>query len=262
MIEDDLVQAIIRDITARKQFEQQLIDAKEKAESIARFKSTLLATMSHEFRTPLTAVLGFADILLETLHDEDQQEMATSIRAAGRRLFDTLNHILDLAQIESGDYTLDLQPVDVVTQARAVLNTFQHQAAKRGLTLQLAAPATAKAALDVPAFQRLLGNLVSNAIKFTAKGSITVHLHNQADAVEIQVQDTGIGIDTAFLPHIFGEFTQESTGLARNHDGTGLGLTVAHRLAELMGGTISVASEKNVGSVFTVVLPKMQNVAR
>lgn len=239
----------------RNRYEKELIDAKEKAEASARLKTTILRNMSHEIRTPLTAILGFSQVLSEEV-DPSQREFVTYISENGRRLLSTLNAILDLAKLEQHEMRLEREPVDVCATARESVALLAPVARQRGLVLRAETPAHAiTALLDRNGLERILQNLIGNALKFTDEGEVVVTVSANDAQVCLQVRDTGIGIDEAFLPHVFEEFTQESSGLARSHEGSGLGLAITHRLVEAHGGTISVDSAKHKGTTFTVLFP-------
>ncbi len=248
-------QTMMRETTERRRYERALIEAKEHAVEMSRLKSTFLANMSHEIRTPLTSIIGFADILAEEATEENR-EFAHLIRQSGQRLMQTLNSVLDLAQLEGGTLRLSAERFDVVTLAQQVLDLFKVQALQRSLDLRLAvSEAPILVHLDAGALSRVLTNLVSNAMKFTAQGYVEVGIAQRAEGLEIRVEDTGIGISPEFLPRMFTEFYQESSGLTRGYEGSGLGLAITRRLVEMMGGVIDVASEKGRGAVFTVRLP-------
>ena len=244
------------DITQRKRYEQSLIDAREQALELARLKSTFLAQMSHEIRTPLTAMIGFADILADEA-PEQHRELAGLIRQSGQRLIQTLKSVLDLTRLEGEPLEFAAERFDVVELAQQVLDLFRLQAQQRGLDLTLETPPTPVIVwLDAGALSRILTNLVSNAMKFTPEGQVTVIIEEQEQALEIRVEDTGVGISEDFLPRIFAAFRQEAGGLAPDEEGSGLGLAITERLVALLGGAIDVESKKGQGSVFTVRLPK------
>jgi signal transduction histidine kinase len=233
-----------------------LADTNERLRQADRLKDDLLANTSHELRTPLTAILGFSAVLQEE-GDEDQRELAGAIHRAGQRLLDTVNGLLDMAKLQAN--LLELRPaaLDVAEVARDVLDMLRPLAEERGLYLRLlpeglAVPATA----DRYALERVLINLVSNALKFTRAGGVTVLLDATDDEVHLTVRDTGIGIEPAFMPHLFDAFRQASTGYARSHEGSGLGLAIVRRVVELLGGQITVESEPGEGTAFAVVLPR------
>lgn len=231
---------------------------KEAAEAATRAKSTFLANMSHEIRTPLTAIIGFSQILGEGATGE-QLEFATLIEKSGARLLGTINSVLDLARLEAGHVQLAPEKVFVAREVEDALDLLRPLAERKGLSLKMrtAAPEVC-ARLDRNSLQRILNNLVGNAIKFTEEGGLDVEVEAGKRQVLVHVRDTGIGIDTAFLPHLFAEFQQESVGLSRSHEGSGLGLAITKHLTELMDGTIRVESQKNRGSCFTVAFPSVQ----
>ena len=243
------------DITERKGWERDLIAAKEEAEEMNRLKSAFLANMSHEIRTPLTAIIGFADLIGSS--PESAGEFAGLIQRSGQRLLWTLNSVLDLAQLEAGALELTATRIDLTNEVRQMLDEFRPQAQQKSIALCLETPdAPVEGNMDRAAFLRIATNLVSNAVKFTREGHVTVTLRPDGDTVEMRVEDTGIGISEGFLNQIFDEFRQESTGAARTHEGSGLGLTITQRLVDLMGGTIAVDSTPGEGSTFTIRLPR------
>ncbi len=245
---------VVLDVTERERYEAGLIAAREAAEEAARLKSAFLANMSHEIRTPLTAILGFAEVLGDEVEGE-QAEFVHLIRQGGQRLMDTLDSVLDLARLESGSLHLDRRSVDLAAAARRAAARYAVQAAERGLRLTLGSPVPVHVDADENAVARVLANLLSNAIKFTATGEVSIRVR-QVDAWgEVVVSDTGVGIAPSFLPHLFEAFKQESVGHSRTHEGNGIGLSLTKRLLDQLGGTISVTSEKGVGSTFTIRLP-------
>lgn len=258
---DNVLYVSGRDITAQKNFETELIQAKTKAEEVAKLKSALLANLSHEIRTPLTSILGYASIL-ETEMPKRFLEFIKPIIWSGNRLHNTLNAILDLSMLESGSFDLNLRPLDVVAEINQVAAMFRPIAQKKDLPLIVQAPATAAHILaDRTCLSRVLINLVDNAIKFTEKGQVLLQVHTDGDEVRISVKDTGVGIADTFLSQIYDEFTQESTGITRSHEGVGLGLAITKRLIDLQGGTVTVSSEKNKGSAFVLTFPLIQSPA-
>ena len=250
------VLSLARDVAARRAYEAELEAARCEAEEMARLKSAFLASMSHEIRTPLTAVIGYADILAEEVPPE-QRELVEIIERGGRRLLDTLNSVLDLARLDSGAATLAPRPMDLADHVRRSVDLVRSLADAKGLALDFECdPEPVPAAADANALDRIVTNLVGNAIKFTERGGVTVRLRTDGPEAVIEVEDTGIGIDARFLPDLFSEFRQESEGTARSHEGSGLGLAITQRLAVAMGGSVSVTSEKGVGSTFTVRFPR------
>ena len=227
--------------------------------------------MSHELRTPLTGILGFAEVLAEEV-GPDQQPWVDAILRGGRRLQDTLRSVLDLAQLEGGAVQLDTGSVDVAAEAAEVCALLGPLAYEKGIALAFD-PAGASAGLpptavaDRAALHRVLVNLVGNAVKFTETGQVAIdvqpaHTLEGHDIVRVRVRDTGVGIDPAFVPHLFEEFKQASEGYGRTHEGNGLGLAITKRLVALMGGRIEVESELGAGTTFTVDLPAVTRLPR
>ena len=255
--ERPLSMGIFRDVTARREYEQQLIESKEHAEEALRLKSDILNNMSHEIRTPLTSILGFAEALHEELEGEEQ-DFVHIINENAQRLQQTLDSVLDMAQLERGEMMFETAPLDVAEETRDGLAALRPLAENKGLSLRLRTPGdgAAIASLDAPALHRILNNLVGNAIKFTEHGAVTVTVEAGAEAVRLHVEDTGAGISEDFLPHLFEAFKQQSRGLSRHYEGSGLGLAITQRLVHLMDGTIGVESEEGVGTTFTVSFPR------
>ncbi len=244
-----------QDITDQKESEAELIAARDAAEEAARLKDAFLANMSHEIRTPLTAILGFSELLHEEVGPE-AAPIVEYIEGAGRRLMETLTSVLDLSQLRAGVMETHPVPTDVVALARETVEILSRLAERKGLTLSLVdAPAALVLDVDAGALGRVLTNLINNAVKFTDAGSVEVSVAARGGAVRFSVHDTGIGISDTFLPHLFDEFRQESTGLTRRHEGAGLGLAITKALVDLMGGTIAVESAPGAGTTFVVTLP-------
>ncbi len=258
-LNDSLEKEVQRQITIildeREKYEQELIEAKEKAEESARLKSTILTNMSHEIRTPITAILGFAQILEEEV-SEDQREFLTYITQSGKRLMETLNSILDLSKLEVEGFAFEFEPLDLGPSVQEVVDLLMPVALKKNLQLTGCAEGAVVAHLDKTALDRILNNLVGNALKFTEEGGVRVSAVREGGAAVLRVEDTGVGITEEFLPHIFEEFKQESAGLARSYEGSGLGLAITKRLVEHMGGAIAVESEKGRGATFIITFPE------
>ena len=259
-------------VLERIEREQELFRAKETAEEASKLKSAFLANMSHEIRTPLTSIIGFAEAIGdESVHSppaggdgttgEDGKTVdhfASLIEKSGRRLLETLNSVLDFSQLEAGAMPLSPERTDVTDEITETVELFQTRAEEAEVDLQLDLPdAPLYAYADPEALRRILRNLVSNAVKFTDPGgSVVVRAANAEDGVQVDVEDTGIGIDPEFVPNLFDAFQQESTGNKRTHEGSGLGLAVAHRLVTLMHGHINVDTAKGEGTCFTIRLPR------
>ncbi|WP_161541555.1 sensor histidine kinase [Rhodothermus marinus] len=220
-------------------------------------KETILSTTTHELRTPLSAILGFASVIKEETDNPLHKEFLEHIEESGHRLLATINDILDLARLRSGSMVVRRVPVEVTETVQNVYKLLEPLARKKGLDFRMELPPEPLRVFGDPsAVERVLTNLVGNAIKFTPEGEVVISVTADEKRVRIAVRDTGVGISEEFLPHIFDEFRQESSGEDREFEGSGLGLAIAARLVKLMEGEIEVVSEKGKGSTFTVVLPR------
>ena len=246
---------MVRNATVQRETERRLEDARERAEQLNNLKSALLSTMRHEVRTPLTGILGYAELLRHAL-DGEPLTFTEAITESAERLHETLESVLDLAEVESGTFSLDPEDVDVVPDVLAVADEVTAEASAKGLRVEVRTPSTpVVATIDRSAFRRVLRHVLTNAVKFTESGGVLVEMEARDGRARVRVSDTGIGIPESFQSQLFESFRQASTGVTRTHQGTGLGLAIAHRLATAMGGTIEVESEEGVGSVFTVSVP-------
>ena len=252
--------AIKEDVTEKKKMIADLITAKENAEGMSKLKSSFLANMSHELRTPLIGILGFSEILIEELSDPDHLKMVNNIYAGGKRLSDTLNLILDFSRAESNNTEVRSQIINVASVTKDCIDGFAAAAMEKGLQYKAVIPdESLTARLDERLFKSVINNLIHNAVKYTKFGEIKTEVGhtiiNGNSCVFVSVKDTGIGIPKEKMLIIFDEFRQGSEGYGRSFEGTGLGLTVAKKVSELMGGSITVESEPGVGSAFTVRFP-------
>jgi len=265
LLEDGRVVEVIAsavDISARKRTERELLSAKERAESADRAKSEFLAVMSHEIRTPLNAVLGFTSLLQASPLNSDQHTWLDTISQSGRSLLALLNDILDFSKIEAGKLDLNLQPTDLYLLIESIVGMFRQKAREKGITLDhhVAPGLPGMIVTDHVRLRQIITNLLSNALKFTAQG--TVSLHVEADALpdgrpglRIQVRDTGCGIPPELHSRLFKPFSQADSSATRTHGGTGLGLAISQRLAGCLGGRISFESVPGQGSLFVLLLP-------
>jgi len=228
----------------------------------ARLKDEFLASMSHELRTPLNAILGLSEALQEQVYgplNDRQFKTLQSIEESGRHLLDLINDILDLAKIGAGKLELDIEPVAIESICQASLRLIKQVAQKKRIAVEMAVdPTIGLLNADARRLKQVLVNLLSNAVKFTPEGG-SVGLQATGDRARHQVQlsvwDTGIGIAEDQLPSLFQPFVQLDSRLARQYEGTGLGLALVYRMVEMHGGSIAVTSEVGVGSRFTVALP-------
>jgi signal transduction histidine kinase len=245
----------IADITDQVQYERELKAAKEEAERANQLKAAFLANVTHDLRTPLSSIIGSAEMLDQTAPDECQDSI-DRIERSSRRLLDTINSVLDLSKLEADAVSPSPQPLDVVDEVLGTAEMFQPQAQEQDVTLTTDVAAdTLSAELDPTMLHRITDNLVGNALKFTdAGGRVILRAHATDETITIEVEDTGTGIDEEFLPQLFESFSRGDN--AATQEGSGLGLPIAKRLTEVMGGTIAVESEEGVGTTFTVRLPR------
>jgi PAS domain S-box-containing protein len=257
-------QAVGHDITLRKEAEAALLHAKEAAEAADRAKSEFLAIVSHEIRTPINGVIGFAQILADSPLSPEQREQVAIIKSSGQALEKLIADILDLSKIEAGKIEIESAPFGLHKCVEEVIAFFQPRARQAALTL------SANLDQDVPAIvnsdesrlRQILTNLIGNALKFTEQGSITIHVScmrgepvsmrdtRRALRLFFSVADTGIGIPADKIQKLFKPFSQVDTSSERRRSGTGLGLIISKRLCELMGGSISVDSKPGEGTTF------------
>ncbi len=242
----------------RKKMQQELVEAKQKAEVANKLTSSLLANMNHELRTPMNGILGFAEILVNDLRDEDTRGKAENILVSGRRLMDTLDAIMDLSYLESDTVSRKFKPIMVGTTVRAVLRHYEQAIKRKKLILSVKIPDELAILGDEHLFKHLIKNLTDNAVKYTEHGSITITAarvpHDEKSMVSISVKDTGIGISKEHYRMIFEAFRQVSEGYGRQFEGSGLGLTISKRIVDLMHGEISLSSSVDEGSEFQVLL--------
>lgn len=267
-LDEDKVLILDRRITDQKQVEAELRKAALAAESAAQAKSNFLATMSHEIRTPMNGVLGMTTLLADTPLSEEQQELVNTIQSSGDTLLRVINDILDYSKIESGNLEIDESVLSIKKLISEVHQMVAFEASKKKIVIDSFIDD------DVPEFiisdrgriRQILLNLVSNAIKFTEQGSITIEVRNaqkgtRAVQLEFTIKDTGIGIPKEKLNYLFDEFTQADSSHTRRFGGTGLGLAIVKNLVKLLNGQVSVTSRMGVGSdfIFTIMARRVQD---
>ena len=258
---------VFEDMTEIRQTESMLREAKERAEAGDRAKGQFLATMSHEVRTPLNGIVGFASLLLDTELTPEQQEFVATIRTSSETLIQLTGDILDYARIESGRLKLESQPCDARICVENALDLVAAMAAEKGIELLHWIDDSVPPAImvDVSRLRQVLVNLLNNAVKFTSEGEVEVRVRALPEqparigeqlpvVLEFSVRDTGIGIDSQHHTRIFRPFSQVDESTTRRFGGTGLGLAICKNIVELMEGTISFVSKPGFGSTFTFTI--------
>ena len=252
---------IARDVTARREAEQAMREARDAAQAANAAKSDFLANMSHEIRTPMNGILGMANLLAGQFRDEETGQMVSTIQTSAESLLVIIDDILDIAKIENGRIDVEIAPSNYLQELEKALQLFAPECDQKGLKLALVlgSDVPEQIATDLGRLRQIILNLLGNAVKFTAAGSITMTVSKISDAgkprLEIAIQDTGIGIPASALVDIFEPFRQADNSTSRRFGGTGLGLTISRQLVELLGGTIHVQSHEGKGSRFSLRLP-------
>ncbi|MEI1374015.1 PAS domain S-box protein [Nostoc sp. UHCC 0926] len=251
--------AMIEDITERKQIELKLRASQEVAEAASRAKSEFLATMSHELRTPLNAIMGLSQLLQQKIVgslNQKQNEYVSCIYSSGEHLLELINDILDLSKVEAGKEELLLSPLPVSDLCNYAIWTVRDRALEKGLQLTHEIDLEADILIaDERRIKQMLLNLLTNAIKFTPAGQVSLVVKKVPQGMTFTISDTGIGIDSNQFQFLFEPFKQLDSQLNRQYEGTGLGLALTRKLARLHGGDVSVTSILGEGSQFTLFLP-------
>jgi len=261
----------ILDITERKNYEEQIVIEKNRAEAASKVKSQFLANMSHEIKTPMNAIIGFSELLQSITDNIKAKEYIKGIKRAGQNLTTIINDILDLSKIEAGK--MEAKPVE--TNIYAMMDElkfmFDIRAREEGINFKtvILREVPAVLILDAVRIRQIMINLIGNAVKFTSEGEVSVVIKqdrgDNEDFIErviFEVSDTGIGIDPQFIDDIFEPFKQQDWQDTRKYGGTGLGMTIASKMSKLMGGKIEVNSIKGRGSKFRLILENVKIVSK
>lgn len=251
---------IIRDISARKKIEAEMLAAQKHAQEMNEMKTNFLSNMSHELRTPLNGILGFAEILVESLEDEDFKDYASTILKSSERILNTFNLIIDLAVLDANKIAVNKKKEDLIPIIKSACEPYLSEAAEKHLFIKQNIKVTeAYAEIDQTLLTQALNNLLNNAIKYTATGGVTLSLNkvkvNGVESFALTISDTGIGIPEEKISLIYQAFRQVSEGYNRSFEGLGIGLYITKKYVDLLDAYIEMKSKVNQGTNFTIYIP-------
>ena len=241
--------------------EEEVRKARDASKEAERLKSTFLNVLSHELRTPLNIILGYSTIIKENLRDKigsEDKVYLDNLHAGSERLFKSITQMLEFAQIEAGSYKMNIETFNLVSVFKSCIEPFKNKAAEKKLDFTVRFEEdNIYVDIDLQCVETVLNNLLDNAIKFTKQGYIDVEVetYRERELAVCKLKDTGVGISTEYLDHLYRPFSQEELDVGRNFEGNGLGLAISKRYLEKMGGSLIVDSIKGVGSTFTFTLP-------
>ncbi len=248
----------LNDYTKFKQFELDLVKAKEEANAISRMKSIFLANMSHEIRTPMNGIIGFSALLKEDLREPDQLEMAERVYSSAIKLMETLEAVMDLSNLEAEHMVPEKRHLDLKELLNQIYYEYKDLSARKSLNFEISLPEEpVQLFVDENILVKVMRQILSNAVKFTENGSIALGLNIEHfkthSLITISVEDTGIGISLKDQEMIFDDFRQVSEGAGRNYEGIGIGLSIVKRLCEMIDAQIAIKSTPGKGSRFTLI---------
>jgi len=256
----------VLDITEIIKVQQELAAALEKANESNRLKSAFLAQMSHEIRTPLNVILPAIPILVDAIGEEDKDNLMilNSVGSASRRLQRTIDMILDMSAVQSGNYKPDFEQIDLAEDLHRLTDEFKLLADNKGLRLEFSNNSTNTViTIDKYTVEQIFQNLLANSIKYTNKGFVKIVIADVSDEhLQVLVKDSGIGMNQEFMKNIFSPFSQEDVGQRREYEGNGLGLALVKKYSELNNATLRVKSKKGVGSIFSVTFNRDANIVK
>ena len=256
------ISGFMKDITEMVRYREELISARQRAETAESLQEQFLANMSHEIRTPMNGIIGMTNLLMKTELNQTQQEYVQIIKQSSDNLLMLINDILDLSKIKAGKISIEKIPFNLRQALEALAAGFRMKAEEKHIGFSFEAEADVPLAVkgDPYRLNQVLSNLLSNAMKFTDKGSVSLNVkvgghEDNVIRLRFDVKDTGIGIEEKNLGYIFESFAQESVSTTRKYGGTGLGLAITRRLVEMQAGEIAITSKPGAGSTFSVTLP-------
>jgi two-component system sensor histidine kinase/response regulator len=255
-LKGQVVEGFIQEITQQVEFEEQLTAAKKKSIATERFKSEFVANMSHELRTPLNGILGMVNLLQDTELNEEQEQFVEILEEASSRLFSVIQDLLDFSQLQKNDTQVRREQFNLIEEMRSLCVDYSHRASIKGLSFQQSyVEGIVEVFNDRRKIRQAIRHLLNNALKFTSKGSIGLHVSFGQGKVSISVEDTGIGIEPELKNEIFQSFKQGEDVYTKEYEGLGLGLSLTEQIAQQVGAEIAMSSEQGKGSVFTFKLP-------
>ncbi|PLX17648.1 MAG: hypothetical protein C0601_06365 [Candidatus Muiribacterium halophilum] len=255
---NDIIGAVetARDINDIYEYEKRILKEKEKAEKADRLKSEFLANMSHEIRTPMTAILGYVEMIGEEEINDEVREYLEIIERSSEGLLDVINDIIDISKIEAGQLELKIMPINPREIIEDCVNQNTLAANRKGIKLKpVMGPETNKLFTDIYRVEQIMNNIISNAIKFTDQGFVSVGYDIKEGLIEFFVKDTGVGIPQDFQDKVFLKFVQVDSSNTRKYGGTWLGLTISKNLIELLDGDIYLESVPEKGTTVFIQIP-------